>query len=341
MGMFEILLRVAKPPTYGVHYTSTDGQTVTPHDVSAFGLSVLLDNTYSGGVGTFVLDSRATMIYTDAFSGCSRLLSIDLDGITTIGARAFRFTAITEIELPSTLTSIGEEAFYYAGNLTDVTVLAETPPTLGTNAFASTVQHIYVPADKVNVYKNTVGWSYFSDKILPIGYAPAGNIDITVLCHILSNNTMSGDGYGIQNSTPDNDRAHGFVARNEMTALHGTPSPWGTGTIWASGEHNQGLEEIYSLVQIPVGATALWYSINANYDFAMFVRDPAESGNVDVFNSGWKTLHEGTITLPSAITDGSKTYWMILNTRSNGEYSSKEVGQNVSNDVQLKIKFIY
>lgn len=51
--------------------------------------------------------------------------------------------------------------------LTDITVLRETPPTLGTNAFddiASTAV-IYVPSGSVYDYKFATNWSRYANKI--------------------------------------------------------------------------------------------------------------------------------------------------------------------------------
>ncbi len=59
-----------------------------------------------------VLPSGVTTINSDAFYGCSKLGSVNIDeGLTTIGARAFWGCALTDITIPSTVTSIGNAAF--------------------------------------------------------------------------------------------------------------------------------------------------------------------------------------------------------------------------------------
>ncbi len=59
-----------------------------------------------------VLPSGMTTINSDAFYGCSKLGSVNIDeGLTTIGARAFWGCALTDITIPSTVTSIGNAAF--------------------------------------------------------------------------------------------------------------------------------------------------------------------------------------------------------------------------------------
>lgn len=72
---------------------------------------------------------------------------------------------LTSITLPAGLTTIGEEAFAYS-SLDIVTCLAETPPSLGNNAFLCSLTNIYVPAGAVDAYKTA--WSEFADIITAI-----------------------------------------------------------------------------------------------------------------------------------------------------------------------------
>ena len=58
------------------------------------------------------LPATLTTIETDAFYGCTKLSNVNLhEGITTINLRAFYNCALTEITIPSTVTSIGNAAF--------------------------------------------------------------------------------------------------------------------------------------------------------------------------------------------------------------------------------------
>lgn len=92
-----------------------------------------------------------------------------LGKITKIRDRAFRdCISLTSIEIPDSVTSIGKYAFYNCSSLESVTVLATTPPTLGTNAFTNTHSNlkIYVPSGSANAsYETASGWSSYASKI--------------------------------------------------------------------------------------------------------------------------------------------------------------------------------
>ena len=68
------------------------------------------------------------------------------------------------ITIPSNVTSIGDYAFDECYNLT-TTLESTTPPTLGENAFSDVGGLIYVPYESVETYKETEGWSDYSEMI--------------------------------------------------------------------------------------------------------------------------------------------------------------------------------
>lgn len=69
-----------------------------------------------------VVINGGTEIPDKAFYNCSSLTSIELpDSITSIGEYAFYYCKITSIEIPSAVTSIGKYAFGYCSKLTSVT----------------------------------------------------------------------------------------------------------------------------------------------------------------------------------------------------------------------------
>lgn len=82
---------------------------------------------------------------------------------------------LTSVVIPSSVTSIGNNAFYFCGRLTSVTVLAVTPPSLGSYVFYGNAsgRKIYVPCASVDAYKAAEGWSAYASDI--VGIAPCDN----------------------------------------------------------------------------------------------------------------------------------------------------------------------
>ena len=91
------------------------------------------------------------------------------DGLTSIGTNAFTYRrALTEAEIPSTVTKIESSVFSNCAGLASVTIRATTPPTLlNANAFAGTASglKIYVPAASVDDYKGASNWSTLASNI--------------------------------------------------------------------------------------------------------------------------------------------------------------------------------
>ena len=85
--------------------------------------------------------------------------------VTKIGDEVFsNCTNLTEVIFPSTITEIGEYAFYYSRDLTSITCYASTPPAMGENAFGTADKTIpvYVPANALSSYQSNADWSEFT-----------------------------------------------------------------------------------------------------------------------------------------------------------------------------------
>lgn len=87
--------------------------------------------------------------------------------VTSIDKNAFKGCGIITVTIPESVTSIGNGAFKNCSNLASVTVLATTPPTLGTSAFDNNAsgRKIYVPAESVEAYKAATNWSTYAADI--------------------------------------------------------------------------------------------------------------------------------------------------------------------------------
>jgi hypothetical protein len=140
---------------------------------------------------TVIIPSTVTSIGRSAFSDCGGLSTVEgLDFVTNIEQYAFcrthistlvfskRLTTIgeqifennrylTNITIPSSVTSIGKETFEGCVNLQHVYMERSTPPTLGTDAFknAHSSMTIYVPCGALSTYKSATNWKTFSTKI--------------------------------------------------------------------------------------------------------------------------------------------------------------------------------
>jgi hypothetical protein len=76
--------------------------------------------------------------------------------------------ALKKITIPASVTFIGDNVFDNCQNLSVVTILAQTPPSLGNNAFYHTAENfrIYVPGESLDAYKTA--YPDLADRIKPI-----------------------------------------------------------------------------------------------------------------------------------------------------------------------------
>lgn len=118
------------------------------------------------------IPSLVTTLGDYAFWSSANLADVTLpDGLKTIGLEAFcGCKAMTTIDLPAAVESIGQSAFSGCSALATVTCLAETPPTLGENAFRNCADdlQILVPSASVETYRQAAGWSNYANKIKAI-----------------------------------------------------------------------------------------------------------------------------------------------------------------------------
>lgn len=131
-------------------------------------------NLVDGSITTVTADMLAgvTKIDNYAFAWSFSLTSVTIpEGVRTIGMYAFlSCNALTGAEIPATVLEIDDSAFAGCSSLASITVLATTPPILGSDPFDSSVESfaIYVPAESVDTYKAASGWSSFASIIQAI-----------------------------------------------------------------------------------------------------------------------------------------------------------------------------
>ncbi len=107
-------------------------------------------------------------ITNSALEECA-FTSIDLpEGLETIDMYAFFGSKLTSVVIPSTLTTLGYSAFLYNEDLTVVTLLPTTPPTLMPElpfGECDLLTAIYVPAGYAETYKIAEGWNTYVDLV--------------------------------------------------------------------------------------------------------------------------------------------------------------------------------
>ena len=86
-----------------------------------------------------------TLLPKGTFTGCESLIGVTfVDGVLEIGADAFNGSAILFVELPDTVTTISESAFYWCKNLSRVMIPASVD-FIGDNAFGGcdSINYVY------------------------------------------------------------------------------------------------------------------------------------------------------------------------------------------------------
>lgn len=109
-----------------------------------------------------------------AFYNCKQLKKVEFaEGLTSFGSEPFNAcTALTEIELPSTLLNMDYYAFHNCTNIKKVISRAVVPPTHNNNysilyGCDMTDVKLYVPAMSIDKYRTESGWKSFYT-ILPL-----------------------------------------------------------------------------------------------------------------------------------------------------------------------------
>ena len=117
-----------------------------------------------------------------AFATCWLLEQVEFPiTLESIGAEAFRCCPISVIELPASVTNIGEWAFAEMANLSRVVSLIEAPFEISDNVFCSryknewnelkqeynyiyekTSANLYIPEGTLSKYQSTSGWNMFA-----------------------------------------------------------------------------------------------------------------------------------------------------------------------------------
>ena len=144
-------------------YTCRSLTSITiPNSVTSIGERAFC---FCSGLTSITIPNSVTSIGYYAFDDCKSLTSITIpNSVTSIGSRAFAWcSSLTSVTLGKNLTSIGDDAFSYCRKIREVTAYMPTPPAATTCGLNQTAATLYVPAEYIGTYSNTLWWEDFKE----------------------------------------------------------------------------------------------------------------------------------------------------------------------------------
>ena len=143
------------------------------------GLLTIGAHAFDNCVSLNEISLPSSLITIEEFAFFNTRLSGSLvipEGVKKIGGYAFRFTSIKSVELPSTLTEIGDVAFTECNYLSTVKTNSRTPFEIDKNVFGKEVwneteqkynfipcsANLFVPEGTKSAYEKIEGWTMFA-----------------------------------------------------------------------------------------------------------------------------------------------------------------------------------
>ena len=117
--------------------------------------------------GSYEIATGTRVIAGSAFHNCSALTQITIpNSVTSIGSDAFYYcSALTQVTIPGSVTSIGSSAFNYCSALAEITVLPTVPPTITASTFynINLQVKVSVPESSRDAYMADENWKWLLD----------------------------------------------------------------------------------------------------------------------------------------------------------------------------------
>lgn len=158
------------------YYNTTTGQAIIDDFTPGYlydALNSLVGASNFSNISSLIVKGEITSNDLGNLRSFSNAAIIDISrtgGVSALPGYAFSSVGVSSIILPSTISSIGNYAFYDCKNLTSLTIYAQEPPTCNPSTFSEFTNKenctVYVPASAIELYSNADYWKDFA--ILPI-----------------------------------------------------------------------------------------------------------------------------------------------------------------------------
>ncbi len=224
------------------------------------------------------MGSNVTSIGINAFRDCPKLKSIALPStLTTIGNEAFRNTGLTSISIPASVMTIGNAAFQDCGSLSSITIEdSETPLTMPGSWYE---RPFWNPASNIYIGRNLT----LTDEDNPLLYA-ATSVE-----------------FGPQVTTINPAL---FYSNNKLTSITigsgvttiGEAAFYLCGTYW-DDENNQGVEELV----VTMGSNVTSIGKNAFLDCSKLKAIALPSTLTTIGNGAFSNSGLTSITIPASV----------------------------------------
>ena len=146
--------------------TGFTGSLLIPSGVTSIGNKSFYNCNKLSGKLTI---QNSEVIGQSSFEHCNNITEIKLsDNLTSIESFAFKNCSNVRgsIEIPSGVTSIGEQAFYGVINLSSIVMNTLTPPVAGEGIFDGSNCDIVIPTGSYNAYTNSPVWSGYTERYI-------------------------------------------------------------------------------------------------------------------------------------------------------------------------------
>lgn len=107
----------------------------------------------AAGPKASIIPSGATSIENSAYYGNRTITNLTIpDSVTSIGDNAFIYSKVSSVVIPASVTAVGRNVFFSSHDLVTIEFQGSTPPSVGSNAFPSENVNIIVPAGAERAY---------------------------------------------------------------------------------------------------------------------------------------------------------------------------------------------